>query len=486
MVKQLFRDTLVYGLARFISFGASLFILPVYTRVFAPAAYGAIDILSLMINLLNLTLALEIAQALARFLPDLITQRERISYSSTVLWFTVGVYGLFLPVIWALAEPVSAWLLNDRALAHAVRAAALAAWGTGVYGVALNQLRWQLQPRAFAVTSILYTVVYLASSVFLVVVLQVGVAGVFWGQVIAGGGGIALALYFARRDYGWAFNWRQCREMLRFSVPLVPSSVAVFIFLYIDRFVISRLLTFEDLGIFGIGYRVASVVSLLMYGFQGALTPLIYTYYAQPDTPRDLARIFRYFAAAALVVWTSLALFGPEVLTIFTTPAYYGAVAVISPLVLAILLFNLYIFAPGLAIAKKTGLFAAINIAGAGLNCVLNLMLVPALGIQGAALATLTSAAAMFGLHMFWSQRYYPVPHRWGGLLLAVAVAGGVQLASAAAGFAPWSSLPFKVMLVGVAAAAMIVLRLVMLEEIARAGALLRRRLAELANPPKA
>jgi O-antigen/teichoic acid export membrane protein len=118
-----------------------------------------------------------------------------------------------------------------------------------------------------------------------------------------------------------------------------------------------------------------------------------------------------------------LTLFAPDILRLLTTePFYSGAVTVIY-LVPAILLGNMYIFAPGISIAKKTHFFIWINVGGAIVNIGLNYVLIPRIGIVGAGLATLLGYSAVFTAHMVLSQRFYPVPHQWCRIGAAVVVA---------------------------------------------------------------
>ena len=77
---------------------------------------------------------------------------------------------------------------------------------------------------------------------------------------------------------------------------------------------------------------------------------------------------------------------------------------------------------PGLSIAKRTGMIALINITGAILNTLLNLLLIPYFGIEGAALATLMPTSTVFCLFLYFSQKTYPVPHAWRQLSLSVLV----------------------------------------------------------------
>ena len=152
---------------------------------------------------------------------------------------------------------------------------------------------------------------------------------------------------------------------------------------------INYYLSLEEVGLYGIGYRLASVSTLVLVGFQMALTPLVYKHYHEPETPHQLATIFRTFLAIAVVIFLILSLFADVALWILTTPAYYAASQVVVFLVPAILLSQMYIFAPGIGIAKKTHLFVWINAGGAILNIFFNWMLIPRVGYVGAGIATL-------------------------------------------------------------------------------------------------
>jgi O-antigen/teichoic acid export membrane protein len=422
MFKQFFKDSAVYGVTTILARGLSLILLPLYTRVLSPTDYGTVDILTIFTSLVNLTVALEISQAVARYFTDAQTETDKVAYASTSLWFTCGAYGLFVIIAFLASTSLSQRLLESSHQVDVFRVALLSIFGFGLFYLAQNQLRWQLQPALYAISSLVFTLVTVSASVIFVWILRWGVIGVIYGQLTGNFVGAATALYFARRSYQLTFDWDKCKEMLRFSAPLVPSSVGVFITLYIDRIAIKQMMTIADVGLFGVGYRLASLVSLLMVGVQSAITPLVLNHYRDRNTPTEIARIFHYFAGGALLLCLILSLFAREILFIFTTPEYYPASAVVSLLAPAVLLSGMYVFAPGLSIAKKTGTIGTINIIGAMLNTTLNFLLIPILGIQGAALATLLSAATLFSIYMFYSQKFYFVPHPWRRLSLAIII----------------------------------------------------------------
>jgi O-antigen/teichoic acid export membrane protein len=474
MLRQFLRDSVLYGAASIFTRSIALLLVPLYTRVLVPADYGVVDILTVVTSFALVIVALEIAQAVARYFPDSKDPDRRTIYASTSLWFSVGAYSLFLIIAIAFAEPISAWLLQDASLADVFRASAVATWFTGLFYLVQSQLRYSLRPRRYVAASLTFSLASMATSVVFVLVLQQGVIGVVYGLVAGGAIGLAVALWCSRDVYRFRFEKRSLREMLRFSVPLVPSSVAVIVTLYIDRIVIGQLMSLGDVGLFGIGYRLASLSNLLMVGFVSALTPLVYTHYREPGTPRELARIFRVFVAFGLLFCLGLALFAADILAVVTTPQYVAGAIIVPLMAPAMLLAGMYIFAPGLGIEKKTTVIAGINIAAAVMNVILNVALVPVLGIQGAALATFLSSATIFGATMIASQRLYPVPHDW--RRLGLAVAGTVALYAVGEALSPtvWPGLVIRGGMIALAALWLVRVGLVEPAEIRRSIAGLR------------
>jgi O-antigen/teichoic acid export membrane protein len=451
VLRRIIRDSAIYGAAQVLARGLSIALLPLFTRVLSPLDYGALDILTVFASFAGVVVALEVTQGMARSLADAVDDGTKARYIATALWFAVGTYAVFGGAVLLLAPRLSESLLGSHDYSEAVRLVGIAICGNGIFSVMQNRLRWQLQPARYSLTGLVYTAISLASAVVLVVGLGWGVSGVLAGQIAGAAAGIAVAGRFAGAGSLLLFDRDKLREMLRFSAPLVPSSIGVFLTLYVDRIAIKQLMTLADVGVFGVGYRLASVVSLLLIGIQSALTPLVFTSYREPGTPVHLARIFRSFCGLALLVCLSLALFSRELLTIFAAPAYATGSAVVPFLAPAILLLGMYIFAPGLDIARRTGVVATVNVFAALLNTGLSFALVPRFGIRGAAIATLLSASTLFGTYMAFSQRFYFVPHRWGRLAIAVGIVTSLGVVGMQVQTGPRLSLAIRIALVGVA-----------------------------------
>lgn len=420
MLKAVLRDSLVYGLASIISKGLVIFLLPLYTRVLSPSDYGAYDLIITLGVLANLIVALEVSQGLARFWADAAERSTRKSLASTSLWFTILMYGLFLAISLSVAPELNHWILGDHRYLDAFRLGIFFIAVNGIYYLLLNQFRWELHSKAYAVVSIAYALLTLLLATIFCLLLNLGLLGVMLAQLLAAFIACGFSLWLLRRTFILAFDTQQLRDMLRFSTPLVPAGLAIFISLYINRLALNYFCSLEDVGHFGISSRIASLAALLILGIQAALTPLVYQHYREPHTPRKIARLLNWFMAVALVGCLFLALFSRELLMLFATPKFMAGAGLVGILAPALLLSQMYIFAPGIAIAKKTHWQLWITISGAVVSGVGNWLLVPLWGVWGAATATLLSSLIFLLFWLSLSQRLYSIPYAWRSIVPAV------------------------------------------------------------------
>jgi O-antigen/teichoic acid export membrane protein len=423
MIRTFFRDSAIYTIPSILSYGISFFLVPLYTRVLTPSDYGALDMITVFGSLIALTVALEVSQGVARFYRDEQTDVGRRTLASTALWFTVFMFTLFLIIAIAFAPTLSLIVIGAPNLENAFRLGVVSIWVNGLLYLLKTQLRFELQSKAYSTVSILHSLATTTASVILTYVFQFGIYGLLTGMIIGTTAGALLAIWYLRETLELSFDLSKLALMLSFSIPLVPSSIGSFVSMYIDRLMINYYLSLEEVGLFGIGFRLASISTIALVGFQMAITPLVYKHYKDPATPTQLATIFRLFLAIIIILFIILALFADVALWILTTPAYYAASQIVVFLVPAVLLSQMYIFAPGIGIAKKTYLFIWINIGGAILNTSLNWMLIPHFGYVGAGIATLLGNACVFGTYMYCSQKLYYVPHNWRDIASVVFVA---------------------------------------------------------------
>ena len=420
MVLRFFRDGALYAFAGVATQGIAFLLFPFFAHLFHPRDYGTIDLLGVLGSLALLTLTVEVVQGLGRHYVEA-DKSGRRAYASTAFIFSVVVYSVFAVVVALAASPLTDLLLGDDVDPGLMQLQAAIIWCNGLLYVAQDLFRWRLQPRRFASVAIAVAAITTASSAVYVLALDWGVAGALAGQLTGAAVGLVIALYWSRDAFGLVFEDQRLREMLAYSAPLVPASIGVFFNGFADRLAIQWGMTLADVGVYGVAYRLSLVVALTLIGFQGALMPLVLSRHELAQTRVDVGRIFRLFCAMALGVTLLVSVFADEMLRVLTSSDYYAAADIVPLVVGGAFLAGMYIFAPGLPIAKRTGALATTTILAGALNAVLAFSLVKPLGIAGAAAATLFSSLVGFSLQMWMSQRLWHVRHAWGRIAAATA-----------------------------------------------------------------
>lgn len=421
MFKAALRDSLVYGLAAALSRGLAIFLLPLYTRVLSPGDYGAYDLLITLGALANMVVALEISQGLARYWADAGEQAARVRLASTSLWFSILMYALFLAIGLLAAKQLNAMVLGDYRYLDAFRLGVGFIAVNGIYYLLLNQLRWELRSRAYALISVAYALFTLLFTLVFCMWLRLELLGVMLAQLLAALLAGLLCLWLLRKTFGWMFDMNLLRAMLRFSAPLVPAGFAVFISLYVNRFALSQLASLESVGHFGIASRIAGIAALPLLGIQAALTPLVYKHHRDPQTGNQVSKLFSLFVSLALLSCLILSFFSRELLVVLGTTQFMPGAELVRVLAPALLLSQMYIFAPGIGIYKKTNVQLLVTVYSAATSIFGNLLLVPLWGTWGAGIATLLSSLVFFVGWLLHSQKLYPIVYAWREVLAAIA-----------------------------------------------------------------
>jgi O-antigen/teichoic acid export membrane protein len=438
MIREVLGQSIVYGLAIILSRGMLMIALLGVALFLPPADYGALVMITTIGFLVNVTVALEISQGLARYYAGASETDKRI-YSSTAWWFTVLMFVLFIATSEFAAGYLCQLILGDDRYLNALRYALVVMSLNGIFYFMQCQFRWEFRSRDYAVVSFVYAVSSLGGSIGLGLIVDPAIDGVVFGQLLGSSVAVALGGRLLRASITCVFDIHKLKEMLQFSIPLVPASISLFVGLYASRIILNSVDSLEEVGIFGFASQIAGVTLLAIVGIQAALTPLIMARHSEPETPAKLARLFEGFTALAICACLGMGLFAREFIYLVGSPAYATSAPLVLILAPAVIINGMYIFAPGLSIARKTIWQLWISLASAGLGVLASYWFIRMWGIYGAAFATLLSAVFFLVMWFAVSQKLYPIPVRWtsvGLALLGAAVVGAIGNFMVEQGFA--------------------------------------------------
>lgn len=435
-LRRLAGQTLIYGLGDAASRVVSLLLLPVYAHVFLPEEYGRLAVATLVGTLVGIVLEAGQRTAFFRLYYANDDRRYRARLTGTVLLYLLASAALVVPALLLLLPLLASVAFSDQALVPLLRLSLGATFFEIGSVVPFAIFRARQEAGRYARVTLTRFLATAALNLFAVLVLKTGAAGILWANLFTSAFFFVYCLRLTMAELEWGMDWSLLRRLLTFGLPFIPANLAGWVLTLSDRYFLERFSGLGVVGVYAVGYSIAGVLNMMMGWFNTAWAPYCMSLTGQAEAPRLYSRFLTYAFAAFCCLGLGLSLLAAPVLRLLAAEAYAPAASIVPWIVLSCLFYELYyVLSLGFDLTGRTR-FPAIAIGLAALlNTGLNLLLIPRLGMTGAAVATAVSYALLPLLVYPVVQGLYHVPYELGRLsrllLLAVACAlAGIRLQS--------------------------------------------------------
>lgn len=427
-LRRLTQDFAVYGLGVIVIKAFSLITIPIYTHVFTPAQFGVLSYVTTLGGLLGAVLIVGGDTAYARFFFEAQTVERRQLITSTWIGFlaawSVTVCLLLIPFAGTIAESS----FGNTQTTPLLVAVLLAGPVSLVNRMCAQILRNEFRPAAYIALNAASTLLLIGFGVYAVLGLKLGLLGVLLGTLAAELVMLPVRLWTARSMFRLRFSLPLLRQLLAFGIPIVPTSLAYWVFLTSDRLLLGNLSTLEQLGLYSIANSLVGLATIIVYAFGQAWSPHAIRLYEEDRGSASMVygRVMTYLLAGFGLLAVGVTVFGPELLRLLTSPRYYGASAAIAPLAIGLVaMASTQITGGGISLVKRTKYLAIYAWLAAVANVVLNLALDRPFGMLGAAWATAVAYVGLTLLYLVSSQRLWPVRYeiRRSGTLVGLILA---------------------------------------------------------------
>lgn len=431
-------DAARYLPVRFVPALTSLVTTPLFTRVIDAKDYGAFYLLSSVASLLAAIFISWLQSASIRFYWPAHKEGRLDGYISTVTWIgfaslasAAAVTGLAVLLARDRIEPVVLRLIPVGLLYFVLN----------FYVTAMLQvLRAAKRASAFARLQVGSTLLVTVVSILLVWQFHWGALGILAGAALGNLAVVPLLLRELRAEGSLSpahVDRGMLRELFAYGLPLIPSGLAGWALVVLDRFVVEYYRGAAEVGIYSVSYALGDkIMQLVTMPLLLTMMPSLieaYEKHGQALAEKVQMQFTRYFAILTLPLLAGMWAAAPVFMTVFTGPQYRGAYHALALVSAGSMLGSFaQIAGAGLGMHKKTTLIMANCLAAAALNTALNIAFVPRYGYLAAAWATLAAYAALLGLTWWQSRRYM----RW---IVPVEALVRVTLASAGMLAAVWA-----------------------------------------------
>ncbi len=432
-VKSATKHTAVYAIGNIVSKIVGIILIPVYTNeiYLSNTDFGALTLLEAGAQLMIGVMSLSMTSSLTRWYWDKRYLHIQKSIFFTTMSFSVALIVPFAFLLVLLGPMLSDLMFQSETFTLLIKLTIISASLQVLNNQIMTLAKIQSRSLLFSFVNSLKFIVSLGLIVYGVVYKGKGLDAIWMASVMVEGLAFIGLMPYVVRNCELKFQKGMLMDMLNYGFPLMLASVSSVILLVTDRFMINSKSGLVDTGIYGLGYRIANTLRLVVTAsVMAALAPDRMKKMNDPDNGRFYAKALLYSGFVFAVLALAISLFSYEIIVIFAKSEVYYDAQYVVPFIAVALFFGILKdnAVTGLSIYKKTKIIGGLISLTVFLNIGLNLMLIPLLNIYGAALATVLSQLFLLITIVIFAQKSYRIPYDWIKVVKMLLVGIGIIL----------------------------------------------------------
>ncbi len=397
------------------NFGSKLlvyFLIRFYTAYLTPEMYSTADLITQTAKLIMPLISLSMAESVFRFALDKELDKRQV-FSAGL--YTLGISSLALVPVYIILA-LSGFF---DGYSYLIILYVLAA---NIHALFSMYIRTKDHFKFFAIQGLVNTFTMVALNIVFLAVFKMGVEGYVLSGIIAD---LFTSVIIFIKEKLWLDMVRPARiakgitkNMLKYGVPLIPTSVLWWVTNVSDRYVVKIFSGDTENGLYSVAYKIPSLLVLLCTIFLQAWNFSSVSEEDDNERRSFFKTVFSAYSALQFFAGSGIILFLNILVRILFDPSYYDAGVFIPTLVVATVFSGLVTFLGSVyTVNKKSMNLFYTSLVAAAMNFILNFILVPeslfgikmpGLGAMGAAIATFISYFAVFIMRVKMIKRDFP------------------------------------------------------------------------------
>ena len=399
------KGTLSYASARFAERMVTFFILPVLTKTITPLEYAVWTQSIIVAGVLMPVILLKFETTLVQFFPNWNNQNKK--QNSTILFMLTLALLLFCIVAvitFVFNEQIAYIIFGDYQKSLYIPLIIVLLLSELLFEFFIALLRISNRIGKISIYILMKAIWRLG----ILILVLIGINGNFYYAL---GSFVIFQLFITLVLYIWEVNlfslvkaglkkgrpnWE---KLLKFTLPLVPFIILMMIHNFIDRFLITHFLGLKSLAIYSAGFSIAVVITFFHSTISFMLYPELSRRWASKNKTKIkylMEKVVTSYLALTIPFLVFVGIAGNDALLVLTTSDYLISNKTLFLLSLNMGMFGLFQFAHYIVILDRGTLNAPILMTFiTGINILLNLLLIPKIGILGSALSGFFSTFAL-------------------------------------------------------------------------------------------
>jgi O-antigen/teichoic acid export membrane protein len=427
LYKNLFKQTLIYGLATVIPRLISFILNPIYV-LYLPdkSKMGEVSIIFSYLVFFNVVLSYGMETSFFRFYNAEENDKKSVISTSTVSLFWSSIVFLVLGLIFrnTLAScshikqeyiTYTIWILTLDALAI----------------IPFSKLRAERKPIKYALIKIGNVSISLLLTLFFLAILPKLVAenpdgffrmiyienyqiGYIFISFIVASLSTFLVLIPNYTKISWHFDAILWKKMMKYGLPILFAGIAFAINEHFDKILLDWMhVPMSDIGAYSACYKIGMFMVLFRTAYTLGIEPFFFSHASNENAQQTYATITKYF----VIFGSFICLFVIVFIDLLKRPLvpnahYWDAIKVVPLIVLANFFLGIYTnLSVWYKLIDKTKIGAYISLVGAAVTLILNYLLIPTMSYYGSAIATIAAYGTMMVISYKMGQKSYPIPY---------------------------------------------------------------------------
>ncbi len=438
-IAKLTKHTAIYAFAEQLGRLASFLLLPLTTGYLSEGDFATRELLAVTLAVLAQVCGINISAAMSRLYFDSADPGRRRAVLSTAI-VTVSGSALVAALLLGLLAPWWAhWLPSDAADLPRLAQIALGIFVFQTLRELQNKvLQTQERSSVFGALSVSKLVFEILAQVVALVHFKAGLPGLLWAVLISEALFALLSTAINAPAVGFAFSSAVLASLFTYAAPLIPNGVLQFCLHSLDRYLVGAICGPEQLGLYALAYKLGYVPNYLVLGpFLLIWYPFVFSITDSGRQRELVARLTPLFLLLMTAAAMGVALFAEELVRVAATRSgFHRAWPAIPWIALGYWLWGLFqLLQTGFYAVKRTARLPALTAAAALVNAFTNLVLLPLLGFEGAAMATVITFAALCVATHALSRELYPLDIPWRRVFAPALLAALAVVAALAPGW---------------------------------------------------
>lgn len=398
--KYLLKNTVIFSIGNFGTKIISFFLVPLYTNILTTREYGTVDLIYTIGMVLVPLLTLNIGESIMRFALDKDADCDKIMSTGITILIFGAIIGLLILPIANLFESVSNYsiyiYLYTLTLAFSQ--------------IFLCYLRGKEFLLKYSIGNIIQSLTIAIFNIIFLIGMKKGIEGYLMAYILAN---VCTGLYgfwagkvnLVIKKY--SIDIELSKNMIKYSVVLIPNSFMWWIMNSSDRMMVSAMISVTANGVYAVAYKIPTLLSTITTIFNQAWSYSAIREDESEDKEEYNNRVYNNLVTIVIVVATGLLMIMKPFLSVYVGKEYYAAWHYVPYLIVGFVFMTLGSFiATSYTVHKDSMGFLISGTVGAIINLILNFILIPMMGVSGAAFATCISYFGVFAYRIKDTQKY--------------------------------------------------------------------------------